>query len=523
MSEHKKLEVCVVGAGLSGLVAAKELLAEGHDVVCYEATGAVGGVFSDPRTYDSVLLTVSNYFMAYSDFMPTSERLRFWNKAEYQRYLQRYCQHFGVHSRIQFHTRVTALAPHGDGYRVKVVGTDGVERERLFDAVALCSGQFQKGNLPKLEGAQDFRGKILHSTDYRNGEEFRGQRVLCIGLGESSADVTTEIGEVAAATHLSLRRYPLVAQRHFAVLDKRSYNVRYPLDVFTSSRAYNSLPRDIHTRVTQNTFRQFINSHDLAMSLRGTWNLAAGPESQQVIMKNERIFDAIADGQVQVNVSGIRRLTTNGVVFNDGSTADVDVIVCCTGFRFEVPFLDLAVKDSRELYKNMFAPELGAKIALIGFVRPQQGGVPALAELQARYFALVCSGERQLPAPEEMRRQAALDHQRWLDEFALTPHVNSLVNYAYFAEDLARCVGCEFQVDARREPELYRKCTEGPLWAVQYRLRGPGATPDTARQIILDKAPVPYKSSWLLRAGYRFLVWLRAVLPLPPVARPRRI
>jgi cation diffusion facilitator CzcD-associated flavoprotein CzcO len=521
-SSQKKLNIGVIGAGLSGLVAIKELIARGHNVTCFEATESVGGVFSDPRTYDSVLLTVSNYFMAYSDFMPTSERLRFWTKAEYQAYLERYADHFDLRSRIRFGARVVQLTRQGDGYRV-LAAQGGTEQTHLFDAVALCSGQFQKVNLPEIEGAKEFGGEILHSTAYRNAEEFRGKRVLCVGLGESSADVTTEIGEVADKTILSLRRYPLVAQRYFAVLDKDSYNVRYPLDVFTSSRTYNSLPRDIHTRVTQNTFRQFTNSYDPAMRLRGQWNLSAGPESQQVIMKNERIFDAIADGQVEVNVGGIQRLTRGGVVFCDGTIEQIDAVVFCTGFRFEVPFLELQVKDARELYKNMFHPDFGGTLGLIGFVRPQQGGVPALAELQARYFALVCSGERKLPSPEEMAPLAKADHKRWLDEFALTPHVNSLVNYAFFAEDLAREVGCDFHVDPRREPELYRRCTEGPLWAVQYRLRGPGATPKVARQILLEKAPVPYRSSWVLRAAYRAMLWIRRTLPVSPEARPRRV
>ncbi len=45
-------------------------------------------------------------------------------------------------------------------------------------------------------------------------------------------------------------------------------------------------------------------------------------------------------------------------------------------------------------------------------------------------------------------------------------------------EDLARCIGCELRVHPRQDKALYRKCTEGPLWAIQYRLRGPEARPE---------------------------------------------
>lgn len=115
------------------------------------------------------------------------------------------------------------------------------------------------------------------------------------------------------------------------------------------------------------------------------------------------------------------------------------------------------------------------------------------------------------------------DQQRWLSEFRLTPHVTSLVNYVHFAEDLARCVGCELQVDPRKESELYRRCVEGPLWAVQYRLRGPGADSEEARRILLEKAPLPYRSSRFLRWLYLALLWLRKVLPVSVEAKPRPI
>jgi dimethylaniline monooxygenase (N-oxide forming) len=522
----ERKHVCVIGAGLAGIVTIKELEEQGHRVTCFDKREQVGGVFSDDRTYDSVLLTVSNYFMAYSDLMPTDERLRYWTKQEYRRYLERYVEHFGVSKSVEFGAAVTGLLRTGNRWEVSVERA-GETETRLFDAVAVCSGQFQKPHLPAIPGLDDFGGEVRHSIDYKNAAPFAGQRVLCIGLGESSADLTTEIGEVASKTLLSLRRYPLVAQRYFAVVNRRSYDPYLPLDVFTTSRSYNALPRDIHTKVTRGIFKQFINSHDPATRLRGQWNHDAGPESQQVIMKNERVFDAIVDGKVVVNASGIDHLERGAVVFGDGSRETIDAVVCCTGFELSLPFLEGAlsapIEDPRDLYKNMFHPELGDSLSLIGFVRPQQGGVPALAELQARYFALVCSGQCPLPAGADLRARIAVDRERWKEEFSLSPNVRSLVNYVHFSEDLARCIGCEPRLDRRADRALYRICHEGPLWAIQYRLRGPGSRPEKARQILLDKAPVPGDVSPLERLFFGALLWLRRVLPVRREARPRTI
>ncbi len=80
-------KVCVIGAGPSGLVMIKELLDKGMDVKCFESFDSVGGAFRSiekgGRSYDSVKLTVSNYFMAYSDFMPEEgEDRRYWSVSE---------------------------------------------------------------------------------------------------------------------------------------------------------------------------------------------------------------------------------------------------------------------------------------------------------------------------------------------------------------------------------------------------------------------------------------------------------
>jgi cation diffusion facilitator CzcD-associated flavoprotein CzcO len=86
--EAKKLRVCVVGAGVSGLVALKEVLEEGHSVVCLERENVPGGVFTTGVAYDPMQLTVSQHYMAYSCFPPPllEEERRHWLRQEYVDY-----------------------------------------------------------------------------------------------------------------------------------------------------------------------------------------------------------------------------------------------------------------------------------------------------------------------------------------------------------------------------------------------------------------------------------------------------
>lgn len=522
IASQKIKNVCVIGAGLSGIVTIKELQEKKHKVICFEKNSDLGGVFSETGTYDSVLLTVSNYFMAYSDFMPTEERLKFWTRKEYKEYLLRYVDHFNLKPVIHFGNNVISVKKRKDEWEVIVKEIDK-EKKYYFDSVAICSGQFQKKNMPSIEGMDCFHGDIYHSTDYKNASQFKGKKVLCIGMGESSADITTEISEVAETTFLSLRRYPMIAPRYIAGNDPRKYDPQsFTIDVFTS-RYLNHLPNDIHQGFHVSMFRKYLNSYDPAIRHRGIWNFHAGCEKKQVITKNERVFNAIVDGKVKVNIGGIKKITETGVVFNDNSEQKIDTIVCCTGFQFSLPYIDIPVDSSRELYKHMFHPDFNSSLALIGFVRPQQGGVPVLAELQARYFALICSGEKKLPDRTNLEIQIKLEKQRWEEEYSITPHVTSLVNYVYFAEDLARCIGCEFKVNPKKEKNLFMKCWYGPLWGIQYRLRGPGSKPEEARQILLEKTPIPFKRSPILELILKIILWARIHLPYRKKLKPRSI
>jgi cation diffusion facilitator CzcD-associated flavoprotein CzcO len=108
-----KKKVCVIGAGASGLVSLKELVAEGHDVSCFEKASSFGGAFSGPgveanRVYESLYLTISNYYMAFSDFPPRGD-WKFWTGAEYLEYMPSYAQEFDLLRHVTFSTAVTQV------------------------------------------------------------------------------------------------------------------------------------------------------------------------------------------------------------------------------------------------------------------------------------------------------------------------------------------------------------------------------------------------------------------------------
>lgn len=66
-----------------------------------------------------------------------------------------------------------------------------VSREE-FDYVVVATGHFATPNVPKFEGFETFNGRILHSHDFRDALEFKGQDILLIGTSYSAEDIGSQ-------------------------------------------------------------------------------------------------------------------------------------------------------------------------------------------------------------------------------------------------------------------------------------------------------------------------------------------
>lgn len=489
--------VCVIGAGLSGLIALKELLEKGHDVTCYEKEIREGGVFSFPTgvAYDTMRLTVSQHFMCFTSMpAPPREKRELWTRRRYAEYLQSFAERFDLLSHIQFGTEVEAIE-RCQGGQVRVTCRQGPENfDREFDAVAICRGAFRADapRMPNIDGLEDFPGRVVHSGTYKDPESFKGLRVLCVGMGETAADITQQISDVAASCTLSMRSFPEIIKRYRGP-DRRTTDV-------DSTRLFHWMSReqrgDFYT--FKRSFRDTskLSDHD---RLVFEWNRKSG--GRRSLQKNDDFVSNVIDGRIQVRApSELRRIEGDRVIFDDHSTLEVDAIVFCTGY--EESFIPdswiqgVEISDVRQLYKHAFHTELGSQVAFFGWARPRQGGVPVVSELLARYFALLCSGERELPAKEEMKRVIAEDCAREEQWFANSKSTRTLVHYTRYADDLAELIGClPHMEDCLKDPELLTHLICSSNIGLSYRLRGPDAFPEEAREACVS-APIadPYEA-----------------------------
>jgi len=452
--------------------------------------------------------------------------------SEYVDYLDEYCEAFDLRRHICFGTTVESVTrnPGGD-WTIQTRNARGPRKER-FDSIAVCSGLHQHPHLPRFSGQETFSGEVIHGAQYRRPAQVIGKRVLIVGGGESGADVAAEVAGHAAESVLSLRR-------GIAVLPRTIFG--QPQDLQTS-RLQNSaahwifqtrnpaddrkrrvyrwmfLPFVCVDKFIQIVFRLFWEFLPLlwASSLTAIrTNLrmrrltllllesSGGTLNEQFGTKTDEFVRALAEGRCR-RAPAIARFEGPRVLFQDGSEFMPDLVILCTGFETRMPFLDEALATAPR-FLNTFNPVVGVNLSFIGFLRPAFGAIPPLAELQARWFASVQSGQLALPSKIEMRRSIEQwTHLRAHIFRAVRGRLDYLVDYTHFCDELASRIGCKpGWRDVRRESRRFRRrFVAGPFAAAQYRLVGPHARPEIARAVIENLPmvhPWPYFLNLYLR------------------------
>ncbi|KAE9453901.1 hypothetical protein C3L33_14247, partial [Rhododendron williamsianum] len=228
--------VCVIGAGPSGLVAARELRKEGHNVVVFEQSHDVGGQWLyDPNVegedplgretalnvhssiYASLRLTSPREITGFTDFpflvKKGRDMRRFPGHGELLLYLSDFCAFFGLREMIRFNTKVEYVGVLDNGECGKdlrwVVRTRERKCEKMveevFDAVVVATGNFSKPRLPSIRGIESWKRKQMHSHVYRVPEPFRNEVVVVVGNSLSGQDISMELVDVAKDIYLSAK------------------------------------------------------------------------------------------------------------------------------------------------------------------------------------------------------------------------------------------------------------------------------------------------------------------------------
>jgi len=306
--------VVIVGAGAAGLSTAAALSRRGIDPLVLDRDDQIGGSWA--RRYERLHLHTIRRFSGLAHYPIPRDSARYLSKDDYARYLAAYAQHFRL--RVSLGERVAAIRPAHDSGPPWEVETS---RRRLrAEVVIVATGHYTDSRIPAWQGIDSFGGRLLHSAEYRTGREFAGRRALVVGLGNSGAEIATDLVEQGAASVAVAVRTPppIVTRELFGVV---------PVQLFGIALMPLRIPRVVD-RVGAALRR--IGVGDLGPY--GLGKAAWGPfTARRPAVIDVGFLEVLKAGRVTVRPA-LQRLTPDGVEYADGSREEVDVVVAATGF-----------------------------------------------------------------------------------------------------------------------------------------------------------------------------------------------
>jgi cation diffusion facilitator CzcD-associated flavoprotein CzcO len=420
--------VCVIGAGLSGLTTIKQLTDRGIAVECYEIGSGLGGNWRYDNdngrsvAYASLHIDTSKERFAYGDLEVPADWPAYLHHSQVLEYLEMYAQRFNLEDSIQFSRKVLSIRPEHGTWMVEIENTGSGEiTSATFRAVVVASGHHWDPAMPEFEGA--FDGSVLHARQYKTPEGFDGAHVVVVGLGNTGADIATELASHAASVTLSTRSGAHILPR---------YVMGRPLDSF-SSRFASRLPLAV---------QRFAYSAILAIggSSQGSSGIPTpdAPLLSQHPTVSQDLIDYERSGAISV-VGDVVRLAGDRVEFADGATVKADVIICATGYNITFPFLNGSlvgvVHNAIDLYE-MVVPVGVPGLYFVGLIQPV-GALPPLAEQQARWVAQLVDGAL-LPPPTQMLTEIADQRSERSKQYLDRPRHTIQVDYWPYLDRMTR-------------------------------------------------------------------------------------
>jgi putative flavoprotein involved in K+ transport len=302
--------ICVVGAGAAGLACAATLGRAGADVVVLERDD-VGAAWLG--RYDCLHLHTVRWLSGLPGYGIPRASGKWPSRDHVAEYLRTYASRHAI--AVRTGVEVERVERTGDGW---LVATGG--EALAADRVVIATGYSNVPHVPPWPGS--FAGALVHSSAYRRGEPFRGQRVLVVGAGNSGAEIAIDIARSGASeVLLSVRTPPAVVRRDTLGVPSQLLGI-----------ASGRLPTGVVDRIAA-TLRRAAFGDLASLGLPAPQRPYSEFLRRRVIpIVDVGLVAAVKQGSVRV-VPGLERFDDGIPVLADGSAVEVDAIVAATGFR----------------------------------------------------------------------------------------------------------------------------------------------------------------------------------------------
>ena len=346
--EH--LDVLIIGAGISGIGAARYLTVEhrSKSFAILEARDASGGTW-DLFRYPGIRSDSDLHTFGY-EFKPWRDEQSIADAPRILAYLRETATENGIDQRIRYHHKVLTASWSTPEARwtVEVERSDTGERLRLTAGWIFCAGgyyRYDEGFTPHFAGRDRFRGLIVHPQAWPEGLDYAGKRVVVIGSGATAVTLVPAMAGTAAHVTMVQRTptYVLPVPRTDAIANAlkkylgpnrghaltRRKNIAQQRLIWSFCQKYPKVARRLI---------RWINVKQLpeGYAVDEHFNPPYDPWDQRLCaVPDGDLFRAIRDGKASVVTDRIATFTETGIRLESGRELEADVIITATGLNVQ--------------------------------------------------------------------------------------------------------------------------------------------------------------------------------------------
>jgi 4-hydroxyacetophenone monooxygenase len=358
-AQRKNFHVLIIGAGMSGTLAAIRLQQAGVPFTIVESNKDVGGTWL-VNSYPGCRVDNPNHMYSYS-FEPFHDwPQHFSTQPVLLAYFRRVAEKYGLHEFIRFETEMVEATfdERSSMWHARVRGKDGREDTIVVSAIISAVGQLNRPKVPDIKGVDRFKGVAFHSARWDHDAELKDKRIAVIGTGASAFQFVPEIAPGAKELFVFQRTAPWLGATpnyHHDVAEGKKWLLKHVpfyakwyrfwlfwmltdgLYPFVQAdpgwngpkTAVSEVNQQIRELLVQYTKAQIANDDDLAKAAIPDYPVGG----KRSVRDNGVWLAALQRPNVQVITNPIREITETGIVTADGVEHKVDVLIYGTGFH----------------------------------------------------------------------------------------------------------------------------------------------------------------------------------------------
>jgi len=206
----QNFRVLIIGAGMSGILAAIRLKQMGIPYLVVEKNSALAGTWHE-NTYPGCRVDSPNHLYSYMFAPKTDWPNYFSDRKSLFGYFTDVAQQHGIQESIRLNTKVDAARwDESEGLWRITVTSDGAAQELEAQVLISATGQLNVPKFPNIEGRESFSGPSFHSSRWEHDHDLAGKRVAVIGTGASATQFVPELVAQGAQVSLFQRTPPWV-------------------------------------------------------------------------------------------------------------------------------------------------------------------------------------------------------------------------------------------------------------------------------------------------------------------------